>query len=245
MSFKRKMRRREPKMEDRLQGATLMILEAGETLGLTADQVESIERTGEPREMADVLHARTLEIIDLFEAMGTMPVTPGFVASERAKLEARNGVGFVERVRAMGPGFVARPEEALAKKKGWGPPLLALLLALSSLLTQRTANASAAAAASSHNIHRGKLGPRRRRWYHTRGWTQSNGRSAYSAQHSTSRRGSRIGSGRGATSSPERVRRSKSCSFGGADGSASAPCPLTSHISRSSTPTAASSVRGG
>lgn len=81
-----------------------LALIAGDSLALNDQQLtvamNALSGFEEPDELADVLHARLLEMVEL---LGDLPEFAGIeIASARSTLERRRGAGFVQRVAGMG-----------------------------------------------------------------------------------------------------------------------------------------------
>jgi hypothetical protein len=121
--------RRETSELDQYTPLARLALIAGDSLALSDEQLtdamNALSGFNAPDELADVLHARLLELVELLSGL------PAFanvqVTAERAQLEQRRGAGFVQRVAAMGTPAAA----ALSSHKiQWGQ-LLARLFAAS------------------------------------------------------------------------------------------------------------------
>lgn len=89
---------------DQLTPLARLALIAGDSLALSdselTDAMNALSGHAAPGELADVLHARLLELVELLRNL------PEFadiqVTAERARLEQRRGAGFVQRVAGMG-----------------------------------------------------------------------------------------------------------------------------------------------
>jgi len=95
--FARKLRRRAfDNRFEKLVDVTNTVFElTQQSLGLDDEQMATAENS--EGELGDVVLARTFEFFELIEG----GVTPD-ISQRRVELEARNGVGFLERVAAMG-----------------------------------------------------------------------------------------------------------------------------------------------
>ncbi len=105
-----------------------LALIAGDSLALSdnelTDAMNALSSRDERDELADVLHARLLELVELLRGLPEFANVQ--VTAERARLEQRRGAGFVQRVRAMGQ----PAEEALTSHKIQTGQLLARAVAV-------------------------------------------------------------------------------------------------------------------
>jgi len=89
---------------DQLTPLARLALIAGDSLALSdselTDAMNALSGYAEPGELADVLHARLLELVELLRNLPEFADVQ--VTAERAQLEKRRGVGFVQRVAGMG-----------------------------------------------------------------------------------------------------------------------------------------------
>lgn len=132
----RRARRTSSELDNYTPLARLALI-AGESLALNdeqlSDAMNALSGYGEPGELADVLHARLLELVEL---LGGLPEFAGVqVAAERARLEQRRGAGFVQRVSRMGTPAAA----ALSSHKIQSGQLLARARALLKNVTRWSA----------------------------------------------------------------------------------------------------------
>ena len=89
---------------DQLTPLARLALIAGDSLALSdielTDAMNALSGHAAPGELADVLHARLLELVELLRNLPEFADVE--VNAERAQLEKRRGAGFVQRVAGMG-----------------------------------------------------------------------------------------------------------------------------------------------
>jgi hypothetical protein len=132
--------RRAPSELDQYTPLARLALIAGDSLALSDEQLtdamNALSGHDEPGELADVLQARLLELVELLR--GVPEFANVQVTAERARLERRRGAGFIQRVAGMGKSAA----QALAA--------FSLIALVTVLFTPSTALASVL---GSHKIH--------------------------------------------------------------------------------------------
>ena len=250
--LKRQQRRSLVQFEE-MPALSKLALLAGRSLGLTDEQSsEAIENLGsfpesEPNELADMVLARLLEMVELVRSRATGPselqqaCATIKLPSGRVELERRNGSGFVTRVAAMG-----RPAVAALVSVG-----LAVLLMLWPSAAKAAQGERVFALRNAHKIQRrnsaGLLAFVRKFTDHflRRGWIRLKKYYATSPRRSLSRRRFAIGCAAERVNSRRRGRRSKSSWCGGSAAFVSGDCLAPSPTSQLSAPTARSRGRHG
>ena len=91
-------------MSDQFSPLEQLYVAAGASLSLTnaevADAMLALVDDGDPGEVADILHARALEMLELLPGIPE-PVVVG-IERARRQIELRRGAGFLVRAAAMG-----------------------------------------------------------------------------------------------------------------------------------------------
>lgn len=247
-----KRQRQRSQRADEVPALSQLTLLAGRSLGLSDEEsAEALENLGsfptsEPSELADMVLARLLEMVEHMRARETVPseLRQACAAIElptgRVELERRNGSGFVTRVAAMGkPALVALASVGLA--------VLLMLWPGAAKASERPGAEPEARIryrrGNRRRVVRANLAAALRSVYLTRSWIRWSRSYAGSRRRSMSFRSFATGCERAPGSCKSRAKSSISSWFGDADFSTSASCPRATRTLQSVAATVRSNAR--